>query len=52
MFQFYGNYQVDPELIKVLDSIKAGTFGDEGAFSALISGIVEHGDYYLGKADW
>lgn len=47
--QFYGDYHVDPELVKVFDTIKAGTFGDESAFGALIGAIAEHGDYYLGK---
>ncbi len=46
---FYGDYKVNSELMKVFDFIKKGTFGDEGAFGALISGIVEHGDFYLGK---
>lgn len=35
--------------MKVFDCIKAGTFGDEGSFSALISAIDEHGDFYLGS---
>lgn len=46
---FYGEYQVDPELLKVFDLIKSGKFGDEGSFGALVSAITEHGDYYLGK---
>ncbi len=46
---FYGDYKINSELVKVFDFIKKGTFGDEGAFGALVSGIVEHGDYYLGK---
>ncbi|KAJ9608255.1 Non-essential glycogen phosphorylase [Cladophialophora chaetospira] len=49
---FYGDYKVNPELVKVFDCIKKGTFGDEGAFGALISGIVEHGDYYLVSDDF
>ncbi|EXJ72757.1 starch phosphorylase [Cladophialophora psammophila CBS 110553] len=49
---FYGNYQVNPELLKVFDCIKKGTFGDEAAFGALISAIVEHGDYYLVSDDF
>ncbi|KAL2431797.1 Glycogen phosphorylase [Exophiala dermatitidis] len=49
---FYGNYQVDPELVKVFDCIKAGTFGDESAFGALIAAIAEHGDYYLVSDDF
>ena len=46
---FYGDYQMNSELVKVFDFIKKGTFGDESSFGALISGIVEHGDYYLGE---
>lgn len=34
---FYGNHSIDPELVKVFDCIKDGTFGDQGAFSALVS---------------
>lgn len=49
---FYGNHQVDPELMKVFDCIKEGTFGDESAFSSLISAIVDHGDYYLVSDDF
>ncbi|KAF2842598.1 glycosyltransferase family 35 protein [Patellaria atrata CBS 101060] len=48
----YGDYQLDPALNKVFDEIKKGTFGDAGAFTALINGIVEHGDYYLVSDDF
>lgn len=49
---FYGKYEIDPALTKVFDAIKKGTFGDEGAFSALVNAIVEHGDYYLVSDDF
>ncbi|KAK5074716.1 Non-essential glycogen phosphorylase [Lithohypha guttulata] len=49
---FYGNHQIDPELNKVFDEIKKGTFGDEGAFSSLVSAILDHGDYYLVSDDF
>lgn len=32
--------------------MKQGMFGDAGAFSALIGGIVDHGDYYLVSDDF
>jgi len=32
--------------------LKSGMFGDESAFSALITGIEEHGDYYLVSDDF
>lgn len=49
---FYGNHQVDPELTKVFDAIKSDMFGDQSAFSALVSAIVDHGDYYLVSDDF
>jgi starch phosphorylase len=36
----------------VFAAIKSGMFGDQGAFSALINGIVDHGDYYLVSDDF
>jgi glycogen phosphorylase len=39
-------------LKKVFDAIQGGKFGDIGPFSALISGITEHGDYYLVSDDF
>jgi starch phosphorylase len=39
-------------LKKVFDAIEAGKFGDQSAFSALIAGITEHGDYYLVSDDF
>jgi glycogen phosphorylase len=44
---FYSKTDFNPELKKVFDFIKSGAFGDQSAFSALINGIVDHGDYYL-----
>jgi starch phosphorylase len=49
---FYGKYEIDPSLKKVFEAIEQGMFGDAGAFSALISGILEHGDYYLVSDDF
>jgi len=48
----YGSYQLDEGLAKVFDEIQKGTFGDAGSFSALVNGIVEHGDYYLVSDDF
>jgi starch phosphorylase len=36
----------------VFETIQQGRFGDAGAFSALVNGIVEHGDYYLVSDDF
>lgn len=49
---FYGKYEINPELRKVFEFIKSGKFGDQSAFSALINGIVDHGDYYLVSDDF
>jgi starch phosphorylase len=38
--------------MKVFECIKSGTFGDENAFKALISAVVEHGDFYLVSDDF
>jgi glycogen phosphorylase len=48
----YGDYHLDPALEAVFEEIQKGTFGDAGAFSALVNGIVEHGDYYLVSDDF
>jgi len=48
----YGNHQLDPTLEGVFDAIRSGTFGDADRFSALVNGIVEHGDYYLVSDDF
>ncbi|KAF1954459.1 glycogen phosphorylase-like protein [Byssothecium circinans] len=48
----YNHYQLDPALANVFDSIHSGTFGDAGSFTALLNGIVEHGDYYLVSDDF
>lgn len=39
-------------MAKVFDAIRSGTFGDVGDFSALLSSIAEHGDYYLVSDDF
>ncbi|KAI9655575.1 MAG: Non-essential glycogen phosphorylase [Bathelium mastoideum] len=48
----YGNYVLDDGLRKVFDAIQGGTFGDADQFSALVNGIVDHGDYYLVSDDF
>jgi len=48
----YGSHQLDPDLQKVFDEIHKGTFGDAGAFGALVSAIQDHGDYYLVSDDF
>ncbi|KAI9739146.1 MAG: Non-essential glycogen phosphorylase [Cirrosporium novae-zelandiae] len=48
----YGNHTIDSDLQKVFDAIKGGMFGDQGAFSALVDSIVDHGDYYLVSDDF
>ncbi|TVY56841.1 Glycogen phosphorylase [Lachnellula suecica] len=48
----YGSHTLDPDLLKVFETIKSGTFGDAGAFSALTSAIEDHGDYYLVSDDF
>lgn len=48
----YGDYQLEPSLAAVFDAIRNGKFGDADAFSALVNGIVDHGDYYLVSDDF
>lgn len=49
---FYGGFQLDPQLKRVFETIKEGTFGDPSSFTSLISSIEEHGDYYLVSDDF
>jgi len=49
---FYGGFKLDESLAKIFDEIRRGTFGDPSDFSALISSIVDHGDYYLVSDDF
>ncbi|KAF7712152.1 Alpha-1,4 glucan phosphorylase [Penicillium ucsense] len=49
---FYGGFTLDPQLKRVFDSIKSGTFGDASSFASLIASIEEHGDYYLVSDDF
>ncbi|KAE8416465.1 putative glycogen phosphorylase GlpV/Gph1 [Aspergillus pseudocaelatus] len=49
---YYGDFQLDPQLAKVFDAIRSGTFGNADDFSALIASIAEHGDYYLVSDDF
>jgi len=48
----YGTYSLDLSLAAVFDAIHDNMFGDANAFSALVNGIVEHGDYYLVSDDF
>ncbi|KAI1007463.1 Glycogen phosphorylase [Podosphaera aphanis] len=48
----YGSHSLDPDLSKVFEEIKKGTFGDPSSFSALVSSIEDHGDYYLVSDDF
>jgi len=49
---FYGKHELDPDLRKVFDEIEKGTFGSPGSFSALITAVTVHGDYYLVSDDF
>jgi starch phosphorylase len=49
---FYGDFQLDPHLAKVFEAIRSDMFGDASNFSALMSAIAEHGDYYLVSDDF
>jgi starch phosphorylase len=48
----YGQHSIDPDLQKVFDTIRSGTFGDQSQFSALVNSITEHGDFYLVSDDF
>ncbi|KKA28923.1 hypothetical protein TD95_002483 [Thielaviopsis punctulata] len=43
---------LDTDLLKVFAAIEGGMFGDVGDFSALISAVRDHGDYYLVSDDF
>ncbi|PNS16814.1 hypothetical protein CAC42_4778 [Sphaceloma murrayae] len=49
---FYSKFELDGHLKKVFDAVKSGMFGDANSFSALVNGIVDHGDYYLVSDDF
>jgi len=49
---FYSEFKLDQDLAAVFDAIRNGMFGDAGQFSALVNGIVDHGDYYLVSDDF
>ncbi|KAJ9243937.1 CAZyme family GT35 [Paecilomyces variotii] len=49
---YANDLQLDPDLARVFDAIRSGTFGDVNDFSALLSSIAEHGDYYLVSDDF
>lgn len=49
----YGSgFELNPALREVFDAIKRNTFGDADQFSALVDGIVDHGDFYLVSDDF
>lgn len=48
----YGTHSLDPDLSTVFKEIKKGTFGDPCSFSALVSSVEDHGDYYLVSDDF
>lgn len=48
----YSGFKLDPALQRVFDTVRGGKFGDANAFSSLIDGIVDHGDYYLVSDDF
>jgi starch phosphorylase len=48
----YGSHVIDPDLVKVFEAIRHGTFGDESQFSALLSSVTDHGDFYLVSDDF
>ncbi|KAI2733114.1 CAZyme family GT35 [Penicillium roqueforti] len=49
---FYGDFKLDPNLERVFETIRDDVFGNSSDFSALISSIDEHGDYYLVSDDF
>ncbi|KAA6409759.1 MAG: Glycogen phosphorylase [Lasallia pustulata] len=48
----YGSHTIDPDLAKVFEAIQSNTFGDANQFSALVSAVRDHGDYYLVSDDF
>lgn len=50
----YGSsgHTLDPDLVKVFEAIQSGMFGNASDFSALISAVRDHGDYYLVSDDF
>ncbi|GAA5866418.1 hypothetical protein JCM3774_004676 [Rhodotorula dairenensis] len=48
----FGDSQYPNELLEVVDAIRAGTFGEGGAFEPLISTIFEGKDHYLVSDDF
>lgn len=49
----YGSgFELNPALRGVFEAIKSNRFGDADQFSALVDGIVDHGDYYLVSDDF
>lgn len=47
-----GSITPDNDLNAVFDSIRNNTFGDANSFTALVTSITEHGDYYLVSDDF
>ncbi|RDL35721.1 Alpha-1,4 glucan phosphorylase [Venustampulla echinocandica] len=48
----YGEHIIDPALLQVFAEIRKNTFGDAESFTALVSAIEDHGDYYLVSDDF
>jgi glycogen phosphorylase len=48
----YGEHNIDPDLAKVFEAIEGGMFGAAHDFSAMVSAVRQHGDYYLVSDDF
>ncbi|KAK5624761.1 hypothetical protein RRF57_000477 [Xylaria bambusicola] len=48
----YGEHFIDSNLEKVFEAIQGGMFGEPNDFSAMISAVRNHGDYYLVSDDF
>ena len=48
----YSQHSIDGDLLKVFDAINSGIFGDRNSFSAIVSAVADHGDYYLVSDDF
>ncbi|KAI0523689.1 glycosyltransferase family 35 protein [Xylaria bambusicola] len=48
----YGAHPIDSNLEKVFEAIQSGMFGEPNDFSAMISAVRDHGDYYLVSDDF
>jgi len=43
---------VDPDLLKVFETIETGKFGEPNDYAGMISAVRDHGDYYLVSDDF